>query len=218
MHLVGDDIAWILPTRTGTKTTLLNIGLDHVLKQNNRTWHVVDKSKLGNRKLYMNIRNPYTRLQSAYRMHFSNYKKLGVVKPDKVHKYLRGEKVRPSDMDTVDFSFEEYVLGLKEKRKIYTNYWHLHTKCGVFYYPTPLLEYLVFSKIPSKRVERFIRLETLGDDLRDLGFEPKFKLDETVPESKNIGLDWYEDHPECVDIVNKMYRCDFKTFRYDMIR
>lgn len=185
MHQIGKDIAWILPPRTGTKTTLVALYNDRYIVQkfldDHRRWHYVIPENLEDRKLYMNVRNPYTRMQSNWRYYYGSF--------------------------GINMSLKEYILRLNRDDTA------LNLSINL---PVPLYYFLDKAKVGMARVEKLIRLESLDQDLKELGFNvpPKY------PESNGLpvdGIEWYNDQPECVEVVNRLYWRDFKQFGYPMI-
>lgn len=218
MHQIGDNIGWILPPRTGTRYTLLMIRRH---SENNKECcqHEVIPELLGDRLLYMNIRNPYTRLQSFWRL---------------LHRpYLKD----PDNPVHLNISFEDYILNLTKFKKFsekglqnsfygspeWKNQYltdDINWQDGKLVHPFPirypfqLVRYL--KDIPVERVDKFIRMESFYEDLEDAGFPPD--LPKKHGHGDNcIGLEWFNDHPKCVEIINQFYKEDFETFGYTVV-
>ena len=67
MHQVNDNLAWVLPPRTASRYTRTIIR-QQAKSYNGCAQHEIIAGRLEDRTLVVNVRDPYTRLQSYWRL------------------------------------------------------------------------------------------------------------------------------------------------------
>lgn len=197
MYLVDDDIAWVLPHRTAARYTFNVIEKYCTIERGDRLNHrAAKKELLGDRKLYINVRNPYTRIQSYWRL-------------------LQRVEDQNKIIDYLELDFESYILRLRDvERFTCTGSIHYNLHEGLKY-PLALTHYLGDCQIT--RVDKLIRFESLYQDLEYVGFYPVFEKYYGWGYRSDLHLDWYDNHKECAEIVTRLYKKDFKIFNYALI-
>jgi hypothetical protein len=199
VHIVGNHenrkggIAWILPPRTGTRYTK-DVIRKHGWVIGNCGHHEVRKERLEpHHKLVCNIRNPYTRVQSWWK-HLAR---------------------------THDFTLEDYINNLevlldREDPHDVNEAVAFIRRGHPMSYLQSISAMLKYNGISINRINKTVRMETFESDLLELGFKADMpRVYTTAPEKLNIN--WYNDKPNHVQIINALYADDFYNFKYDMM-
>jgi hypothetical protein len=145
----------------------------------------------------MNIRNPFSRLRSWYRIF--------------------------NDRLNTKISCEQYIKNLhtEEFAKIEYAYQLDSVESGIQYkYVIPLHHwYDILAKQGAEEIQ-LVCQETLSDDLIKLGYEDKNKSDNDKDKWEHQAADgvddilWYKKNPWCAEIVRAYYAKDFELFNY----
>jgi len=197
MHLVGENEAWIVPHRTAARYTLKLIERHKYFVGWNLKHSGIDLDILGGRKLYMNIRSPYTRIQSFWRV-------LHRVDP----RIVRSR------------TFEEYVMDLVNLRNNNFDCWTIHEcRFNTIKYPLYLTRYLEDKDFVCRldKVAKFIRFEHLQEDLESVGLPCDLPKTHGWGERSELNLEWFDKHPDCIKVINKVYARDFRNFGYALL-
>lgn len=209
-HLVGNDIAWILPPRTGTRYIKRLIEAKGGFQEPICHHHQIIADRIGDRKLFVNIRNPYTRLQSWWRL---------------LVKWRRNKGTPPKNK--FDHEFYDYLMNAHDLPKLIIHRTNpsgsvpkvkLQGYHNGMRYPQSISDMLVSNGVEIERIDEQIRMETFQEDLQRLGFEPNLPKTTGVGDKCQYDLKWYDEHPECVEIINRLYKDDFENFGYEMIK
>jgi len=195
MNILPNGTQWALPPRTAARYTaniLWHYGLD------NFSGHEIDFSKLPDaRRLIMNVRNPFTRFRSWWRIY-----------NDRLHNKI---------------SCEDYILNL-HSADLPVTYTYLvdGVESGLEYkYPIPLhFWYDSIRDIQPTMTIELVAQEQILDDLIRVGYPDKNKTEhdkaswEDRHSDKVTDWAWYKDRPACAEIVWTYYETDFSLFKY----
>jgi hypothetical protein len=190
MNILQDGTAWILPPRTASRWTvslLWKYGLIHF------GGHKIDKGDDEPKKIVMNIRHPYSRFYSFWRM-VTNRTVGGITLDDYIWNLI--EEVVPIEF-TSDVDWKEPLLP------------------DLFRYPVPLFVYT--NTLHPWKVDHFVRVEHMVKDLdaagypvRDHKWEPKGGY---APAQSTSYADMVANE-KYLDVIDQFYKVDLAEFNY----
>lgn len=236
MHRIKGNIAWILPPRTATKFTKYGVWTHYEARELpfEEKQHSINPANLEDRFLFINVRNPYDRFLSWWRLICP----AGLQGPDPDNYSIENYVGRIQNKTLDDF------VWLDDHRKTGRDFYYrsIHLigekrEDKIVRYPTPIHLGLDLCEIPLERVHRTIRFEHLYDDFRAVGFDahaiPRKRKDfgayyidskignnriQVIETTNPNDSKWYPSlFPELIAAVNSIYRKDFEYFGYKML-
>ena len=226
MNQLVNGTTFILPPRCACRFTLALLW-KYGLEEMSYHHFLPEELRQNSSPVYMNIRNPYTRLRSWWRLYNTLDMPTGI------------------DDDSRQISFEDYIRNLHTQEYAKPKFVLIvdeHDRRKEWWYPIPMTNYLLEADKMNIKIDAFIRQECLAADLERVGYpvkdfeykqikyiQPPDKDFDTYLRaqirSKRFGdwepnwdstpdLDVYRENPDLAEIIRLYYRPDFENFGY----